>query len=249
MVKSFWIALLVVTAIATSGCSSGSVPAISDSRLMSDHQQTEASKPNLRVADTCPGCVNGSCTTWYVETFPGIEDPSIDDVLGTTCPDDEAGYGGAYNGTCSGYCYSSPILPPNTVALLNPTPGEICDSSQLALGSQWPVDTTNYANEVTNIYALSAKNASGDPGIAGWMYQVGGPTGPMYISGNPAFKTFWTALGEGVPGIGPFISSFDDGTVIVPANSSQASQLNNYFTSHGGKVGSCFTKSLPRNEA
>ncbi len=168
---------------------------------------------------------------------------------GPGCPYNCGGSGGTGG---SGGCIMYPNSPGcggGPVALMPPKLGQGCDGSQLQLGSQWPVNTKNYANEVTNIFPLVASDANGAPGIVGWLYQVGGPSGPMYVQGNSGTKTFWTSLAEGLPILGPLVSSFDDGTVIVPTTSSQSNEVRNYFYSHNGQAGSCFTGSLPRNEA
>lgn len=127
------------------------------------------------------------------------------------------------------------------ISLIPPAPGEACDGSQLTLGSQWPVNTSSYDNEVVNIDALQANDANNDPGIAGWEYTLG--NGTVEIQGNTSFKTFWTSLGESIPGLGSLIQNFDSGG-IVPINSAQAGQITNYIFSHNGKSGSCFTSSL-----
>ncbi|MBV8636762.1 MAG: hypothetical protein JO322_01630 [Candidatus Eremiobacteraeota bacterium] len=127
------------------------------------------------------------------------------------------------------------------VTVIPPTPGQTCDGSQLALGSQWPVNSTGYDNEVVNIYALAAVNANSVAEIAGWYYVLGNAT--AYIQGNPAFKTFWTGLAESIPTVGPFVQNLDSGG-IISVTSSQASQIINYFNSRSGAAGSCFSQGL-----
>jgi hypothetical protein len=88
---------------------------------------------------------------------------------------------------------------------------------------------------------MQADNANGSTEIAGWIYVLG--SGAEYVQGNAAMKTFWTAVAESIPAIGPIIQNFDSGG-IVNINSSQGSQITDYVNGHNGKTGTCFTGSL-----
>lgn len=178
----------------------------------------------------------GGTSTENCLTDP-TDDPSMDNcIIGCT-----PGYGGNGAGVGThgggGGCLSDPA---SCVSLIPPAPGDACDGSQLTLGSQWPVNTTDSGHEVKDIIAMSANNAADVPEIAGWEYLT--PDGG-YIQGNPSMKTFWTSLAESIPTIGSLIQNLDSGG-IVSANSSQASQITNYIRGHNGKAGSCFTHAL-----
>lgn len=138
-------------------------------------------------------------------------------------------------------CLKDPRLP-SCVATIPPSAGQGCDGSQLTLGSQWPVNTTDYAHEVVNIDALSANDNNGNPGIAGWVYETG--NGDWYVQGATDFTTFWAGLAKSIPGIGAVIQNLDSSDAIIPASSSAATQIINYFNSHDGKAGSCFSGHL-----
>lgn len=172
-------------------------------------------------------------------------------------PDPGAPAPGGYG--CTQYCSGQPIVgmpgpggmgggscltdPENCLSRIPPQPGMGCDGSQLTLGSQWPVNTTDYNHEVVNIIALQATDDNGLYGIAGYVYITG--DGDQFVQGAPGFKTFWTALASSVPVIGAFVQNLDSTSAIVPVGSSTSTQIVNYFLSHNGKAGSCFTKQLP----
>lgn len=201
-------------------------------------QQVQAGE-RIAQCDSCPGDPSKICISPNPPGTP-IQPP----------PGSPGGPGG---GNGYGHCpqivgfAGNPCFPgapgnPGTVALIPPAPGTPCDGSQLQLGSQWPVNTTDYNDEVTNIIAIQANNLNGAPEIAGWEYVVGNNRA-VYIQGNPQFKTFWTSVAESVPGLGPVVQNFDTGG-IVQVNSSLASQIQNYVAGHNGKNGSCFTRGL-----
>lgn len=193
------------------------------------------------LLDIGSATVNGVTTTTCEDTSSGGDSGSSTGsgsvVCGITNPvTGQSGCGNTCIVTSTGYSTCG-----TKVALIPPAPGDPCDGSQLTLGSQWPVNTTDKADEVVNIDALQANNANGVPEIAGWEYVMG--NGTAYIQGNAGFKTFWTGLAESIPVLGPLIANLDSGG-IVPVSSNEAGQILNYISGHSGKSGSCFTSSL-----
>jgi hypothetical protein len=128
-----------------------------------------------------------------------------------------------------------------SVALLKPVAGQTCWGSPGALGDQFPVGTSDYADEIVNISAIQANNSTGTPDIVGWEYMTG--NGDIYIQENMSFKSFWTGMAEATPAIGPFVSVMDSGGIST-LNSSNGTTIMNYTEQHKGQIGSCFTGNL-----
>jgi hypothetical protein len=148
------------------------------------------------------------------------------------------------NGGVSGSpvdCSQQPNDPSCQVALEAPYQGANCWGSRGALGHQWPVDTSDYAHEINNIYVLVANNASGTPDILGWEYQTG--NGASYIQENPGFKDFWDVIFASNP-LTSTLAQVADGGGITSVTSDQSKTIGDYLVNHNGKAGSCFTTNL-----
>jgi hypothetical protein len=137
---------------------------------------------------------------------------------------------------------ADPTPTPDPVALRSPHPGDQCYGSTLALGDNYPVNTTDAGHSINNILPLTATNQSGATDVLGWEYSE--QNGSVYFQGNPNFQDFLSNATAAIPLVGPLAAAFENGG-IVPLNSTQMKNLINYANAHGGKLGSaCFNSNL-----
>ena len=90
----------------------------------------------------------------------------------------------------------------------------------MAVGGQYPGNTTDYDHEVVNIYPVFANDQTGIPEVVAWEYVMG--SGSMYIQGNQKFQNFWDNVAIAIL---PFANALESGG-ISSMNSTQANEIS-----------------------
>lgn len=132
--------------------------------------------------------------------------------------------------------------PGGVIARRTPVQGANCWNSPGTLGDNIPQSSTDPNSEIVNIYALQAKNASGNLDTVGWVYQTHGDG--EYIQENLGFQDFWGQVIQAIPALSGVGAALNIGG-IAPIASSAEQTVQGYLNGHDGQVGSCFNYPLP----